>query len=112
MTTLCKKIPVKVKQNNIGKTILCWVFVIWAILIIGDPVVVENGSFVWEPEMECLKGINLRVKDGQLVAVVGAVGSGKSSLLSAILGEMIKTNGKVKRKVCSSALILVGSISL
>jgi len=62
--------------------------------------------------MECLKGINLRVKDGQLVAIVGVVGSGKSSLLSAILGEMIKTNGKVKRKVCSSSLILVGNESL
>jgi ABC-type transport system involved in cytochrome bd biosynthesis fused ATPase/permease subunit len=68
-------------------------------LSIGDPVVVENGAFVWEPEMDCLQNINLRVKDGQLVAIVGAVGSGKSSLLSAILGEMIKVSGKVKRKV-------------
>jgi ABC-type Mn2+/Zn2+ transport system ATPase subunit len=49
--------------------------------------------------MDCLQNINLRVKDGQLVAIVGAVGSGKSSLLSAILGEMIKVSGKVKRKV-------------
>jgi ATP-binding cassette subfamily C (CFTR/MRP) protein 1 len=30
-----------------------------------------------------------------LVAVVGAVGSGKSSVLSAILGEMTKTSGTV-----------------
>ena len=40
------------------------------------------------------------MKEGSLVAVVGAVGSGKSSLLSALLGEMKKTEGTVKVKVC------------
>ena len=39
--------------------------------------------------------INLQVERGQLIAVVGHVGSGKSSLLSAILGEMIKLRGTV-----------------
>lgn len=29
------------------------------------------------------------------MAVVGAVGSGKSSLLSALLGEMNKTSGRI-----------------
>ncbi|CAM9993758.1 unnamed protein product, partial [Laminaria digitata] len=32
---------------------------------------------------------------GKLVAVVGQVGSGKSSLVSALLGEMTKVEGKV-----------------
>ena len=32
---------------------------------------------------------------GKLVIIVGAVGSGKSSLLSAILGEMLTVSGKV-----------------
>ena len=35
-----------------------------------------------------LRDINMHVKEGQLVAVVGSVGSGKSSLISALLGEM------------------------
>jgi len=35
-----------------------------------------------------LKDINMDVKQGQLVCIVGRVGSGKSSLLSALLGEM------------------------
>merc|ERR1711937_205193 len=35
-----------------------------------------------------LRNITTTIKPGSLVAVVGSVGSGKSSLLSAILGEM------------------------
>lgn len=46
-----------------------------------------------------LRNINLQVEQGQLVAVVGTVGSGKSSLLSALLGEMEKINGRVNTKV-------------
>ena len=35
-----------------------------------------------------MRDINMEVKEGQLVCIVGRVGSGKSSLLSALLGEM------------------------
>lgn len=41
----------------------------------------------------CLKRINLEVKPGELVAVVGGVGSGKSSLLNSILGEVRELSG-------------------
>ncbi|CAG09356.1 unnamed protein product, partial [Tetraodon nigroviridis] len=52
-------------------------------------VTVSNGSFAWERNAEpFLKNLNLDVKPGRLIAVVGAVGSGKSSLMSALLGEM------------------------
>ncbi|KAJ3389560.1 Multidrug resistance-associated protein 1 [Lobulomyces angularis] len=40
-----------------------------------------------------LKSISIRIPHGSLVAVVGKVGSGKSSLLNALLGEMKKTSG-------------------
>ncbi|XP_025410477.1 multidrug resistance-associated protein 1 isoform X2 [Sipha flava] len=65
-----------------------------------DPLVIENGTFTWgEPTEEpTLKNINLRISSGQLVAVVGTVGSGKSSLVSAFLGEMDKTSGRINTK--------------
>jgi ABC-type cobalamin/Fe3+-siderophores transport system ATPase subunit len=40
--------------------------------------------------------INLYIPEGSLLAVVGPVGSGKSSLLSAILGEMEIKSGDVR----------------
>ncbi|KAK9035553.1 hypothetical protein V6N11_077591 [Hibiscus sabdariffa] len=63
---------------------------------------VKNGVFSWDDEKgeEALKSINLEVKKGELTAIVGTVGSGKSSLLASILGEMHKISGKVK--LCGS----------
>lgn len=65
-----------------------------------DPLVIENGTFTWgEPtEAPTLSNINLRISSGQLVAVVGTVGTGKSSLVSAFLGEMDKVSGRVNTK--------------
>ncbi|XP_015781936.1 canalicular multispecific organic anion transporter 2 [Tetranychus urticae] len=50
------------------------------------------SPFYTEPD---LKNINMNVKPGSFVVIVGSVGSGKSSLLSAILGEMEKVSGLV-----------------
>ena len=48
--------------------------------------------------------IDLTVKPGELIAVVGQVGAGKSSLISALLGEMEKTNGHVALRVWDTEL--------
>ena len=48
--------------------------------------------------------INLSIKAGQLVVVVGHVGAGKSSLISALLGEMKKIRGHVLIKVINPSL--------
>lgn len=42
-----------------------------------------------------LKNINIQIESRKCVAVVGQVGSGKSSLISAFLGEMDKITGRV-----------------
>ncbi|KAG0196953.1 hypothetical protein BGX28_009529, partial [Mortierella sp. GBA30] len=52
----------------------------------------DNGQKRTRPY---LHNINLKVKHGSLVAVVGPVGSGKSSLLQAMVGNMTLTGGKV-----------------
>jgi len=42
-----------------------------------------------------VQDISLTIPRGQLVAIVGSVGSGKSSLLQGLIGEMRKTEGSV-----------------
>ena len=71
----------------------------------GDTVIrVTNGTFAWEDGAPpVLENINMEIKRNQLVAVVGQVGSGKSSLLSAMINELSKSvfnaeinvNGKI-----------------
>ncbi|KAL0958936.1 hypothetical protein HGRIS_014252 [Hohenbuehelia grisea] len=43
-----------------------------------------------------LKNLDLKVDRGAFIAIVGRVGSGKSSLLQALIGEMRKTKGDVR----------------
>uniref|UniRef100_A0A8C2GUF4 ABC-type glutathione-S-conjugate transporter n=1 Tax=Cyprinus carpio TaxID=7962 RepID=A0A8C2GUF4_CYPCA len=65
-----------------------------------DGVVFENGTFSWSKDgPPCLKRISVRVPCGSLVAVVGHVGSGKSSLLSAMLGETEKRSGAISGSI-------------
>lgn len=45
--------------------------------------------------ISALQDINLTIPKGSLTAVVGRVGQGKSSLLSALIGEMYKRHGSV-----------------
>ncbi|CAD8155775.1 unnamed protein product [Paramecium pentaurelia] len=49
-----------------------------------------------------LKNINLRIEKGQFVAIVGDVGSGKSSLIQAMLGEMIYKEDKPRIQINGS----------
>ena len=53
--------------------------------------------------------INLKVKRGSLVGVVGIVGSGKSSLLSVLLGEMERDCGQVTIRVGAVHSLIVCS---
>ncbi|OQV17405.1 Multidrug resistance-associated protein 1 [Hypsibius exemplaris] len=60
---------------------------------------IAHGNFAWgKDEPLCLKDINIDIKEGQLVAVVGQVGTGKSSLVAAMLGLMERRSGDVTQK--------------
>ncbi|GJX33226.1 ABC transporter C family member 8-like protein isoform X2 [Tanacetum coccineum] len=63
----------------------------------GNSIRIQDGNFYWDPESTTptLRNVNLEVKRGQKVAVCGSVGSGKSSMLYAILGEIFRTSGTV-----------------
>uniref|UniRef100_A0A8C5ESZ9 Cystic fibrosis transmembrane conductance regulator n=1 Tax=Gouania willdenowi TaxID=441366 RepID=A0A8C5ESZ9_GOUWI len=43
-----------------------------------------------------LKNISLHLEKGQMLAVAGSTGSGKSSLLMMILGELVPSEGKIR----------------
>ncbi|XP_071665793.1 multidrug resistance-associated protein 1-like isoform X3 [Patagioenas fasciata] len=58
-----------------------------------------GGSFCWEKNgLPVLKNLSVSIPEGSLVTIVGQVGSGKSSFLSAVLGEMEKLEGTVQRR--------------
>lgn len=54
----------------------------------------ETPSEPEDPPFE-LKNLHLSIQKGALIGIVGRIGSGKSSLLQALIGEMRKTRGHV-----------------
>ena len=65
----------------------------------NNSIEVNEATFTWEETSKPnLKGLSFNIPKGSLTAVVGSVGSGKSSLLSAILGEMHHDGSKIARQ--------------
>ena len=62
-------------------------------------IVIENLSFTYMKktpfEKTALKGINLTVKDGELLGIIGATGSGKSTLIQHFNGLIPVQSGRV-----------------
>jgi hypothetical protein len=58
---------------------------------------IRDGEFAWSHTAKdaTLYDINIEVKKGALFGILGRVGCGKSSLLSAVIGEMRRTSGSV-----------------
>ncbi|MDU2585281.1 MAG: ABC transporter ATP-binding protein, partial [Anaerococcus prevotii] len=56
---------------------------------------VENLSFAYDKDL-ILDGINFEIKEGDFVALVGANGVGKSTLLKLILGELKAKVGHIE----------------
>ncbi|XP_058084431.1 putative ABC transporter C family member 15 isoform X1 [Magnolia sinica] len=78
---------------------------------------INSGEFSWDPDSRnpTLSGLQLKIRRGMKVAVCGTVGSGKSSLIACILGEIPKLSGTVKISgtkayVPQSPWILTGNV--
>ncbi|KAL5281122.1 ABCC2.2 family protein [Megaselia abdita] len=59
------------------------------------PIIIEDGTFSWGNDEVTIKNINIKAPKNSLIAIVGTVGSGKTSVISAMLGEMDKMKGYV-----------------
>lgn len=61
----------------------------------NDAIAVENLWFSYDRVNQVLRNINLSIKQGEFVAIIGNNGSGKSTLLKLIVGLIKPTRGRV-----------------
>ena len=57
---------------------------------------IQNLSFSYDQKHEVLKNINLKVSAGEKIALIGKIGSGKSSLIRLLLGLAKANCGQIK----------------
>jgi ATP-binding cassette subfamily B protein len=62
---------------------------------LGGDVRFEDVRFSYKPGEEVLKGVSLHARPGQTLALVGATGSGKSTILNLLLRFYDVTSGRV-----------------
>uniref|UniRef100_A0A7V3ZVB4 ABC transporter ATP-binding protein n=1 Tax=candidate division WOR-3 bacterium TaxID=2052148 RepID=A0A7V3ZVB4_UNCW3 len=55
----------------------------------------SNVNFAYVPEIPVLHNINLEIKKGEKVALVGETGSGKTTIISLLLGFYKPTSGEI-----------------
>ncbi|CAL8093847.1 unnamed protein product [Calicophoron daubneyi] len=59
---------------------------------------IHECTLGWDPEHILFKNISLSVPRGKLYIIVGAVGTGKSSLVLAVLNEMFRLRGEIRTR--------------
>lgn len=58
--------------------------------------VLEDVLFAYDSDSETLKSINLEIKRGESIGIVGETGAGKTTLLDVILGLLTPNSGSVR----------------
>jgi len=58
-------------------------------------IIVENLYFTYPNGVEALSGVNLRIEDGEFVAIMGQNGAGKTTLVKHMNGLLKPTRGRV-----------------
>lgn len=61
----------------------------------NNSIVFEDLSFSYDGNKTVLKNLNLEIKKGETVAIVGATGSGKTTIISLLLKFYKYTDGKI-----------------
>ncbi len=63
-------------------------------------ITLKNVRVTYNPgsltEKKALRGVDLKINDGEFITVIGSNGAGKSTVLNAIAGEVIPTAGHIK----------------
>jgi branched-chain amino acid transport system ATP-binding protein len=62
---------------------------------LSEPLLKIEGLSVYYGQFRALFGVDLEVRDGEIVSMIGANGAGKSSLLKAIIGQVGRTEGLI-----------------
>ena len=58
-------------------------------------VVFENVTKIYEPDVAALRDVSFAIDKGEFVFIVGASGSGKSTVIRLVLKELEPTQGKI-----------------
>jgi cell division transport system ATP-binding protein len=58
-------------------------------------VVFENVTKIYEPDVKALRDVSFAIDKGEFVFIVGASGSGKSTIVRLVLKELELTSGKI-----------------